>query len=258
MELAFWIPLALIFGSALVAAIVKRYSKDPCLKVFHKSFVFVRLKDGRWISGYCWIYSNSIELRYHSPEYTASYQKLSYVLYEPNLDSIDRLLRPSPREDSPERKDWEREIARLKNPSFFRKLRRHFRNFFNMLRDAFSQAISVLFGAVKRRTRLGALPIDEGKVNEMGRTLMGAVPNAYEPILERYRGNPVVIETPRDNKVIEQIGVLQEYSAKYILARNVALLPELPPMQGHGQFDDQFDVAFPRNLHWIRHLARLT
>lgn len=47
MELSFWLPLFLLFASALVAAIVKRYSKDMCLKIFHRSFVFVKLKNGR-------------------------------------------------------------------------------------------------------------------------------------------------------------------------------------------------------------------
>lgn len=256
MELAFWLPLILIFASALLAAVVKRYSKDPCLKVFHKSFVFVRMKDGRWISGHCSIYPNCLELRYQTPEPLGPYEMLTYVLYEPNLESIDRVLRPSPQPESSERTEWDLEIHRLRHPSFLRRAKRRIRILFNILRDAFTQAFSVLFGVVKRRTRLSAIPVDEGKVGEMGRTLIGAVPNAYEPILEKYLGRQIIVETPRGDTIVQQSGVLQEYSAKYILVRDVDLLPEGPPKVCDSLSDHQFDVAFPRSINWVRHLAR--
>lgn len=254
--LAFWLPLVLIFGSAMVAAIVKRYTKDPCLKILHKSFVFLRLKDGRWISGDLLVYSNCLELRYREPEFLGrSHKKLSYVLYEHNLDSIERVLRPSPREGTEERIVWEKEIERLRQPGILRRTRRKLRNVFNMLRDAVTQSITLIFGAMKKRTRLAAVPMDEGKVGEVGRTLISAVPNAYEPVLEKYLGQQVVVETLRPDGLIEQSGVLQEYSAKYVLARDVTLLPETPPQVPENLFDKRFDVAFPRSVSLVRSLA---
>jgi hypothetical protein len=257
-ELAFWLPLVLIFASALVAAVVKRYTKDPALKIFHGSFVFLRLKDGRWVSGQLSVYSNCLELHYLKPEPLAGkFEKLSYVLYEHNLDSVDRILRPSPKEGSAERRDWEREIHRLRYPSALRRMRRKLRNGFNMLRDAFAQSITIIFGAVRRRTRLSTVPLDEGKVGEMGKTLISAVPNAYEPILEKYLGRQVVVETLRSERVYEQSGVLQEYSAKFLLVREVDLLIETPLQIPSDLFDDKFDVAFPRTVNLVRHLAQI-
>jgi hypothetical protein len=258
MELAFWLPLVLIFASAMLAAIIKRYSKDPCLKAFHKSYVFVRLQNGRWISGDFFVYSNCLEVRYREPHFLGSkYQKLSYVLYEHNLENVDRVLRPSPREGTEERKAWEHEIARLRNPSPFRVARRRMRNLFNMLRDAFTQSITVLFGVMKKRSRFAAVAVDESKVGEMGKSLASAIPNAYEPILERYLGHQIVVETLRGEKLIEQSGVLQEYSAKYVLVRDVDLLEEKPPDIPANLFDERFDVAFPRTSNLVRHLARI-
>lgn len=257
MELAFWIPVLVIFASALLGAIVKRYTTDPCLKVFNKSFVFVRLKDGRWLSGDLIVFSNCLELIYRDPEsLPPRYEKLSYVLYEQNLDSIERVMRPSPPEKSADREHWVREIYRLQNPSAIRRIRRRIRNWFNMLRDAVAQSVTVVFGAMKKRTRLGALPVDEAKVGEMGRTLISAVPNAYEPILEKYLGRKVVIETPRGEQLLLQSGVLQEYSGKFLLVRDVDLLPEIPPGSAGRVWNTNFDVAFPRSMSWVRNLAR--
>ncbi|MEW6158394.1 MAG: hypothetical protein AB1813_13245 [Verrucomicrobiota bacterium] len=257
-QLAFWLPLILIFASALVAGIVKRYTKDPCLKRFQGDQVHVRLKDGRWISGCLRVYSNCLEVGLDpAPNEAAPFEKLSYVLYEHNLDSIDRILRPSPAEGTRERTIWERDIQKLLQPSLLHRLQRRIRNLFNMLRDAVAQSITILFGAVKKKTKLGTLPMDEGKVGEIGRSVISVVPNSYEPILERYLGRPVIVESPApENKIHEQIGVLQEYSAKYILVRDVDHLADLPPLSRTGVVATAFDVVFPRPANTVRYLAQ--
>jgi hypothetical protein len=250
----------LIFASALVGAVVKRYTRDPCLKVFHKSFVYLRLKDGRWIAGDLIVYSNCLEISYRTSQILGDrYHKLTYVLYEHNLDGVDRVLRPSPRLGTEARREWDREIDRLQNPSLLRRARRRIRNLFNMLRDAFAQSLTLIFGAMKSRTRLGTVAVADAQIGEMGKSLISVVPNAYEPILEKYLGHRTVVETLQvDAKPIEQSGILQEYSSKYLLVRDVALLPEMPPgIAEESSFDSQFDVVFPRPANVIRHLAKV-
>jgi len=256
-ELAFWLPIIIIFASGLLAAVIKRYTKDSCLKEFDRCFVFLRLKEGRWMAGELIVYSNCLELLYREGQQLGqSYRKTSCVLYEDNLPNVDRVLRPSYREGTPERRRWQQEIERLRRPSPLRLAGRRLRNLFNMLRDAFAQSLQVLFGAWKRTTRFANLAMDEGKVGEMGKTLVSAVPNAYEPILEKYLGDLVVIETLAEPKVVEQKGVLQEYSSKYILARDVEFLPEIPPLlSSMHAFGDRYDVVFPRPANVVRHRA---
>jgi hypothetical protein len=257
MDLNLWVPLLLIFASALLGAIVKRYTRDPCLKAFHRSFVSLKLKDGRWIDGGLLVYSNCLELIYQTAQLLADkHRKVTYVLYEHNLDSIERILRPSPRTGTKARRDWDREISRLQHPSFLRSSQRKIRNLFNMLRDAFTQSLSVIFGAVKRRGRFGTGPVDDARIGEMGKHLISVVPNAYEPILEKYLGRRIVVETLQaEAKSIEQIGVLQEYSSKYLLVRDVELLPEIPPLGEPALQSKEFDVVFPRPANVVRHLA---
>ena len=253
MDFNLWIPLLLIFASALLAGIIKRYTRDPALKIFHRSYVCLKLRSGNWIWGNLVVYSNCLELVYRDSQELLRYQKQSYVLFENELETIEKILRPSPLPETKDYETWHREINRLQHPSLLRRLGRHVRNFFNMIRDAFAQSIAMIFGAVKRKTRFATVG-GADKVGEMGRALLSVVPNAFEPILEKYLGREVVVQSPLGDKVSEQIGLLQEYSSKYLLLRNVDLLTDLPP-DLTGRETWQFDVAFPRPTHVIRHLA---
>ena len=53
--------------------------------------------------------------------------------------------------------------------------------------------------------------------------LSGTVGNAYEPILERYIGQHVVVEIVRGDAVEEEYGILKEYSTKYVELLNVRI-----------------------------------
>jgi hypothetical protein len=257
MDKALWIPIVVLFASALITALVRRHSKDPCLKLIHGSFVYVRLKTGKWIWGQACVYSNALELIYNDGEiFNSGFLKKSYIFYEQNLETIDRIVRPAPTEKTAEHERWKKDVRRIQNPNIYRTFRRSLRNSINMLRDAFAQSFVMIFGAVKKTRFMAGLPIGDDKVGEVGRTLVNAVPNAYEPILEKYLGSEVVVETLEQDKVFEQVGVLQEYSAKYVLTRAVEFLQHIPPtVQSPTRDDRHFDVVFPRQMNSVRHLA---
>jgi hypothetical protein len=46
--LAFWLPLFLLFLSALIGAVIKRRSSDHCLKKFDGSQILFPLNDKKW------------------------------------------------------------------------------------------------------------------------------------------------------------------------------------------------------------------
>ena len=257
MDKALWIPILVLFGTALITAFVRRHSKDPCLKLIENSYVFIQLKNGKWIWGNLCVYSNALELLYlNGEEYNGEYLKKSYIFYEQNLDNIARIVRPAPAPGTELHEHWLRDLHRIQNPNLYRTFHRKLRNSVNMLRDAFAQSFVMIFGAVKKTKFLTGVNIGDDKVGEVGRSLVNAVPNAYEPILEKYLGSRVVVETLEGDKVLEQVGVLQEYSAKYVLARSVEYLQALPPqVQGPLRDETRFDVVFPRQMNSVRHRA---
>lgn len=256
---AFWLPILLLFLSAFLAAILRLRAKDICLKQFNRHFCLMKTPNNRWLWGDLRVFPDALELRYRRKvAYTETHEKASYLLYSNEISQLQFIARPSPSEGSPEYERWQKELEAINNPSFVRVVGRRVRNLFNLLRDAFSQTLSAMIGVLTRQQRIqrtsgGAA---EKRFNEMGQTVLGTVPNAYEHILEHYLGKFVVCESMRDGSLLEDNGILQEYSAKYLLIRGVELEDAFPA----GAFGAEVsrlkaDLILPRNSSLVRHLS---
>lgn len=251
--LEFWLPMILLFTAATVAAIVARRKRDRCLKFFQREPVMILMESGKWLWGRFVAYPKTMELLFEHPVRDESGQvKASYVLYTPEVDGIRKILQAPPAAGTKEHDRWQREIRRIAHPSLLCRFRRWAWNIFNTLRDAVSQSLGMLIGSMKKSTPMGQVAGADKRAGEIGNTLLGTVPNAFEPVLEKYLSKQVVVEMLEDGKVVEFAGLLQEYSGKYLLLRNVALKPEVDT---GTPLPERFDVIFPRSKALVRHCA---
>ena len=254
----FWLPMVLLFAAATAAAIIARRRRDRCLKYFQRDRVLIHMQSGKWIWGRMGVYPKAIELTFETPEPDeAGLTKGSYVLYTPEVDGIRTILQPSPPAGTAAHDLWQREIHRVANPSLLRRMGRWIWNVFNTLRDAVSQSLSMTLGTLKTKTPMGKVAGADKRAGEVGQTLLNTVPNAYEPVLERYLSKPVVVEMLEEGTVVEFAGLLQEYSGQYLLLRNVAHTPTFDPEIGTGlqtPLPEHFDIIFPRNKALVRHV----
>src|SRR5687767_934919 len=261
--LAFWGPFLVIFGAALLISVVQRYARDVCLMKFDSDHVLIQMKDAKWLWGKMEVHSKALELIYTRPIRTAAgYELLSRIFYEQNIADMLVLLRPEPAPGSPAHAEWVREMQRLRNPPFFRRMARDLRNLFNMLRNAFSESIALVIGVVKQRTAAGKIAGVDRHATEAGQKLLATIPASYEPILEHYLSQEVAVESYKDIAnpgagIIERVGVLAEYSDKFLFLRDV-LLSEWIPAEALRTHDarDRFAVILPRSNSFVRHLAR--
>ena len=92
-----------------------------------------------------------------------------------------------------------------------------------MLKDAFGQAAKAILGAMSKDSSFSQVKDSNKRIEEVRSGLTDLVPNAWEPILEKYRGRRVVIERKGKDGLIYDSGVLEEYSSKYLLLRKVSL-----------------------------------
>ncbi|WP_372795228.1 hypothetical protein [Pontiella sp.] len=255
--LEFWLPMALLFLAATITAIATRRQRDRCLKYFNHEPVMILMQSGKWLWGNFIAYPKTLELVFEHPEKDESgIRKASYVLYTPEIDGIKKIIQPPPKSGTPEYRKWQKEIKRIANPSILRRFRRSCWNVFNTLRDAVSQSISLVIGSMKKSTPMGKVSGADKRAGEIGNTLLDTVPNAYEPVLEKYLSKQVVVEMLQDGKVIEFAGLLQEYSGKYLLLRNVPYKPDLDPAE-HPDLPERFDIIFPRSAAIVRHCTAL-
>ncbi len=249
--LEFWLPMALLFLAATIAAIASRRKRDQCLKYFNREPVMILMQSGKWLWGRFIAFPKTMELVFEQPEKDETgLKKASYVLYAPEIDHIKKIIQPSPQAGTKEYARWQKEIQRIANPSFFRRMRRWLWNLFNTLRDAVAQALTMLIGSVKKSTPIGKISGADKRAGEIGSTLIDTVPNTYEPVLEKYLSRQVVVEMLEGGTVVEFAGLLQEYSGKYLLLRNVEYQPAI---ETDRELPDRFDIIFPRSLALVRH-----
>ena len=139
------------------------------------------------------------------------------------MDKIPFLIRPVPEVDTHKGVQWEKELTRIQNPSFKDRVYRTILNFYNMLRDAFGQAAQTIIGAMSKDSSVGKVKNSDKRMNEIGSGLTELVPNAWEPILEKYRGQRIIIERKTAEGLVNETGVLEDYSSKYLLIRQVSI-----------------------------------
>jgi small nuclear ribonucleoprotein (snRNP)-like protein len=249
--LDFWLPMLLLFVTATLAAIAARRKRDRCLKYFNREPVMILMESGKWLWGRFLAFPKAMELVFENPERDESgYRKASYVLYTPEVDGIRKILQPPPRAGTPEHDQWQRELRRIAHPSVLRRMRRWCWNVLNTLRDAVSQSLGMILGTLKSKTPMGRVAGADRRAGEIGNTLLGTVPNTYEPVLEKYLSKQVIVEMLDGDRVVEYVGLLQEYSGKYLLLRNVAFQPDLDM---GSPLPDRFDIIFPRSKALVRH-----
>jgi hypothetical protein len=78
---------------------------------------------------------------------------------------------------------------------------------------------------------------------------MGSVGTSYEPLLERYIGNKVVLELIRADTVFEYCGVLKEYTADFIEVMDVDYKAK------EDRQPRKADLVVSRKYGVIRHLG---
>ncbi len=261
--LAFWAPFLVIFATALIISVVQRYSRDLCLMEFHRCHVLLQMRSGKWLWGTLNVHSKALEIIHPEPlRMESGEEHLTHILYEQEMAQLVLLLRPEPAAGTPAHTKWLQKMEQLRHPPFHHRFARNFRNLFNMLRNAFGESIALVVGIVKQRTAVGKIAGADQKATEAGQKLLTAIPANYEPILEHHRSREVAVESFKDPAnpaagVVSRIGVLAEYSDKFILLRDVLLREWLPTEAlREGDACDRFAVLLPRSTSFVRHRAR--
>jgi len=254
--LAFWLPLFLLFLSALMGAVIKRRSCDPCLKRFEGSEILIPFDGQEWICGKLQVFAQGIELEMGGNQEIHREKIQTKILHSSEVDKIIYLIRQAPDPDTQLGLKWKKERERLLHPPWYQRIKRSALNSYNMLRDSFGQALKAILGSISKDTQLGKTQNADKRLQEMQNSLTGLVPNSWEPILEKYRGKPVAIEREVDSAIISESGILEDYSNKFLLLRDVCisepvLHAHLKELRGHNP--RAFDMLYSRNHALLRY-----
>jgi hypothetical protein len=145
------------------------------------------------------------------------------LIYEPELATITAIARApqslSAMELERRRKDLEAHVS----PGPLQAFARFVRNLFNSTRDAILQSFGLLVGRLRPSgTVSAALRGQEQGLMGVGQSVIGLAGNAYEPLLERRFGDPVIVQmaapakTDPPSPAREFAGHLVAYSDKFL------------------------------------------
>lgn len=245
------ITIVFIVFSTLVAAVVSRTHRDKCLKDFEGDMVTLEDMSGKAIWGKLRVENTGLELIYRDKHKDkAGHDESSYILYKYEYPNIQGLIRFHDELSEEGKIERERELKRTYHPRFFRRLKRKASNILKTVRDAVAEVVNLLVSRVKKSATVGSTLTEQDKyVSQIKQELIGSVGTSYEPLLERYIGQKVVLELAKGDKVLEYPGVLKDYTGEFI---------EIMDVNYRVREDEQSrvaDLVVLRKYGVVRHLG---
>ena len=204
-----------------------------------------------WVCGTMEVFAQGIELRNSNQKGWGETMVHPHIIHAAELKKVSLIIRKSPPLDTKLGQIWQKERKRLVDPPLQNRIKRSVLNLFNMLKDSFGQTIKAIIGSMSKDKRLG----NDKRFGEMQGNLTNMIPNAWEPILEKYLGNPVVVERRSESELLMESGILEDYSSKYLLLRDVKLSANIlnPEDDEFLSFDDHAcDVLYARDNSVLR------
>ena len=245
------ITIIFIVLATVVAAFVRRRSRDKCLKDFSETIVTLEQTTGKTIWGELNVENTGLEFIYpEKHEDKEGHDETSYILYKYEYPNIAALIRFHDQLGESKKRKREKELERTYHPGLLRRLKRKIQNAFKTVRDSVMEVLNMLISQAKKASPAGAVLTSQDKyVSQMKQELMGSVGTSFEPLLERYIGHKVVLELARGDKIFEYCGVLKEYTAEFIEIMDVNYkIKEDEPAK-------KADLVVLRKYGVIRHLG---
>ena len=245
---SFLLSIIIISATGVIGAFIKGRHKDRCLKYFqglHSHIIRIDNKD-------CWgifnIESNCIEVQFtkkHPKNINGiDYNKSNFIIYKYEFNSISRLIHFADQINEVEQLQRKKDLLKLVNPIFFKRLGRKIVIFFNIVKDALLEVA----GTVMKKSKMSDSNKDKLIGSFKDNSLNNYAGESHQPIWENYIGKLVILEQIIDDKKQEYVGVLKEYSANYILLFDVDYITKNKTQKA--------DIIFPRTSAIIRHAVK--
>jgi hypothetical protein len=230
-----------IFLTGIITTVITKWAKDKCLKFFNRYHITLERTQCQTTWGTFWVFSSGVEIIYDHPYVDIrGRKKTSHMLYQADVDAqLLTLFRYHNELTAEAQQRRLQQVQRTFNPGAFHRFFRKIRNFINTLRDAFNNALGAVVGQYQKMNPSSAvLSTQSGQVTQIGQTLLDKFGNAYEPLLEQYIGQPVILEildpANPSNVINEFTGYLADYTQNYVAVFNVE----------HGVVE-KFELALP-------------
>lgn len=237
---AFEIAIISVMIAGFFVTVIRRRAIDKCIKDYKNDLVTVVMPNGEEYTGYMDPEFTGIEITLLNQ----TENKKTLLIYKKEIDIIPAIYRYHEMLTVEADLDRKKELKRTYHPNLFRRIRRKIGNFFKTFRDSFVELLNMVIGQVQTSLPEGnAVSGQKKQVDKVKNEALSVTNTAFEPLLEKYIGHRVVVEYYKLKEEEEIIGVLKEYSSKFI---------EVVDTIYNGQ---KVDLILPRSKAVVRHLA---
>lgn len=217
MDNIFYFTIFFVFAAALVSFIIQRWALDRCLKHFSNFNVSIEQegRDPTW--GELAVYPGGIEILYSEARRDdTGNTETSYIIFEDQMEKITAIERYHEELDDEDKARRLKDVNSLKKRGFFKKSARMLRNLSNAFKDAISQSMGLVVSQTRGKASSSMAKSQDAGIKKIGDETLGAVGNRFEPILERYIGSKVIVESRNGDSMVRHEGILKEYSSNWI------------------------------------------
>jgi hypothetical protein len=255
---SFIITLGVIVLATLIGAYLRARHKDRCLTDFDGYHVTVERKNNRVIWGDMRLQPTGFELIYRSDVQDEGHMETSYVYYKDEYADIQAIYRYA-RDLTPELQARRaRSVEKSLHAGILRRTRRSLRNFLSTAADAFSEALTMTLGRVRRKGAALVTDTSQTYLRGISKDVIGYVGTSFDPLLEKFVGTRVVVEVVEDEEIHEHVGMLKEYSADFLEVLDVYYpLPQEVKLSGKADYQiaDKVTITLEDKQLRIHNLA---
>ena len=217
MDNIFYITLIFVFGAALISFVIQRWALDRCLKHFSNFYVSIEQEGQDPVWGELTVYPGGIEVIYSEARADdTGNAETSYIVFENQMDKILAIERYHEELDEEDKTRRLKDVNSLKKRGLLKKIARGLRNLSNAFKDAISQSMGLVVAQSRGKASSSLAKSQDAGIKKIGDEALGAVSNRFEPILERYIGSRVIVESKNGDETCRHLGILKEYSSNWI------------------------------------------
>jgi hypothetical protein len=157
-----------------------------------------------------------MELSYLDSVQDERHIESSYLLYASEYAEIQALYRYVEQLSEASKKKRARDIDRSFHPGLMRRFRRSSQNFLGTATDSLNEVFGLVLGRVQKTGGRYLSADGTSSIKTLSGKVLGQVGTIFDPLLERYIGNRVVVEILEGSEVHEHVGIFKNYSQDFI------------------------------------------
>jgi hypothetical protein len=256
---SFIFTVGVILLGTLIGSYIRSSRRDRCLKDFDGYHVTVEKLNNRVIWGEMFLKPTGFELAYRTDVQDEDHLETSYILYKDEYDDIQAIYRDARDLSEEKRQQRYREMKRSFHPGLVRRTARSIRNFLNTATDSLSEVLGLFLGRARKPAAHLITETSESYLKDIGKNIIGYVGTSYDPLLEGYVGTRVVVEVVENEEIHEHVGVLKEYSARFLELLDVYFpMPQQLKLLGEGRVcvEDRVEVVLEGRQLQVRNTSQ--